>query len=210
MRAKLCGMRSLEAALAAEAAGADYVGFIFWRRARRYIAPEAAVPIAGSLQRAKAVGVFVDEDPREVNRIARLVGLSYVQIHGTEDAAYARKIERPIIKAYRYGDTFSAEAANAYPAELILVDAYKEGSPGGTGEAFDWERAAAEIAQVEKPVLIAGGIGAENVARVLQIFHPYGVDVSGSLEEHGEKSLPRIEAFMEAFREAAERERGHA
>ncbi len=210
MIAKLCGMRSREAALAAEAAGAALLGFIFWEKAWRYIAPNRAAEIAEALRRAGTVGVFVDEEPEEVNRIARLVGLSYVQLHGMEDAAYARKIERPIIKAYRYGDTFSAEAANAYPAELILVDAYKEGSPGGTGEAFDWERAAAEVARVEKPVLIAGGIGAGNVRRAVEVFHPYGVDVSGSLEENGEKSLPRIEAFMEAFREAAEGERGHA
>lgn len=203
-------MRSLEAALAAETAGADYVGFIFWRKARRYVSPGQAADIAGALHRARTVGVFVDEDPAEVNRIARLVDLDYVQLHGTEDAAYARELERPVIKAFRYGDTFSAEAANDYPAELILVDAYKEDSPGGTGEPFDWERAAAEVARVEKPVLIAGGIGAGNVRRAVEVFHPYGVDVSGSLEENGEKSLPRIEAFMEAFREAAEGERGHA
>ena len=135
-----------------------------------------------------------------VNAIARQVNLDYVQLHGHEEADYARKVERPVIKAYRYGEDFSVEAANTFPAELILVDAFKPGLVGGTGEAFDWRAAAEDIAAINKSVLIAGGINAENVHEVEKIFHPFAVDVSGSLEVDHEKSIDRIKSFMKKIK----------
>ena len=200
MRVKMCGMKTIAAARAAEDAGADYVGFIFAKQSRRYVAPETAQEIVRELRRVKKVGVFVDVPMDVVNEIAALVGLDYVQLHGHETTDMARRAERPVIKAYRYGDDFSAEEANAYPAEIILVDSYVTGAAGGTGTAFGWQEAAREIARVTKPVLIAGGITAENVAEAAEIFHPFGVDVSGGLEEHGEKSEAKIRAFMVAVR----------
>ena len=136
-----------------------------------------------------------------VNAIARQCHLDFVQLHGHEDAAYAKQIEVPVIKAYRYGDGFSAEAANAFPAAMILVDAYQKGAAGGTGTCFDWQQAKREVAAVKKPVLIAGGISEANVAEVNDIFHPFAVDVSGSLEVNREKSAARIAAFMEQVHE---------
>ena len=200
MRVKMCGMRTVAAARAAEEAGADYIGFIFAKNSRRYVAPETAQEIARALHRVRTVGVFVDAPMSDVNAIAGLVGLDYVQLHGHESAEMAQQAERPVIKAYRYGDDFSVEAANAYPAEMILVDSYVQGAAGGTGTAFHWQEAAREIARVTKPVLIAGGITAENVGEAAAIFQPFGVDVSGGLEEDGEKSEAKIRAFMEVVR----------
>ena len=200
MRVKMCGMKTVSAALAAEEAGADYIGFVFAKKSRRFIAPKAAQEIVRELRHAQKVGVFVDAPMDEVNAIAALVGLDYVQLHGHETAETARGSERPVIKAYRYGDDFDADAANAYPAEMVLVDSYVQGAAGGTGTAFHWQEAAREIARVTKPVLIAGGITAENVGEAAVIFHPFGVDVSGGLEEQGEKSEEKIRAFMEAVR----------
>ena len=134
MRVKMCGMQTLAAARAAEAAGADYIGFIFAQGSRRYAAPETAHEIAREMQRVKKVGVFVDAPMAEVNQIADAVGLDYVQLHGHETAEIARMAERPVIKAYRYGDDFDAETANVYPAEIILVDSYVKGAAGGTGD----------------------------------------------------------------------------
>ena len=196
LRAKLCGMKTMEAARAAEQAGADFIGFIFWRGSHRFVDPQQAARIREAVPHVKAIGVFVDEEPGVVNDVARLCHLDLVQLHGHEDAAYAKRIEQPVIKAYRYGDGFSAEAANAYPAAMILVDAYQEGAAGGTGTRFDWQRAQREVAAVRKPVLIAGGISEANVGEVNAIFHPFAVDVSGSLEVHREKSAERIAAFM--------------
>ena len=200
MRVKMCGMKTVSAALAAEEAGADYIGFVFAEKSRRFIAPKAAQEIARELRHAQKVGVFVDAPMDEVNAIAALVGLDYVQLHGHETAETARGSERPVIKAYRYGDDFDVDAANKYPAEIILVDSYLQGAAGGTGTVFAWQEAAREIARITKPVLIAGGITAENVGEAAVIFHPFGVDVSGGLEEQGEKSEEKIRAFMEAVR----------
>lgn len=200
MRVKMCGMKTVSAALAAEEAGADYIGFVFAEKSRRFIAPKAAQEIVRELRRAQKVGVFVDAPMDEVNAIAALVGLDYVQLHGHETAETARGSERPVIKAYRYGDDFDVDAANKYPAEIILVDSYLQGAAGGTGTVFAWQEAAREIARITKPVLIAGGITAEKVGEAAVIFHPFGVDVSGGLEEQGEKSEEKIRAFMEAVR----------
>ena len=200
MRVKMCGMKTVSAALAAEEAGADYIGFVFAKKSRRFIAPKAAQEIVRELRHAQKVGVFVDAPMDEVNAIAALVGLDYVQLHGHETAETARGSERPVIKAYRYGDDFDVDAANKYPAEIILVDSYLQGAAGGTGTVFAWQEAAREIARITKPVLIAGGITAEHVGEAAVIFHPFGVDVSGGLEEQGEKSEEKIRAFMEAVR----------
>ena len=200
MRVKMCGMKTVAAARAAEEAGADYVGFIFDEKSKRYVVPESAQEIARELRHAKKVGVFVDAPMDAVNDIAALVGLDYVQLHGHETADMALRAARPVIKAYRYGDDFDAAAANAYPAEIILVDSYVAGAAGGTGTAFGWQEAAWEIARVTKPVLIAGGITTENVGEAAEVFHPFGVDVSGGLEEDGEKSEAKIRAFMAAVR----------
>ena len=196
MRVKMCGMKTVSAALAAEEAGADYIGFVFAEKSRRFVAPKAAQEIVRELRHAQKVGVFVDAPMDEVNAIAALVGLDYVQLHGHETAETARGSERPVIKAYRYGDDFDVDAANKYPAEIILVDSYLQGAAGGTGTVFAWQEAAREIARITKPVLIAGGITAEDVGEAAVIFHPFGVDVSGGLEEQGEKSEEKIRAFM--------------
>ena len=112
MRVKMCGMKTVSAALAAEEAGADYIGFVFAEKSRRFVAPKAAQEIARELRHAQKVGVFVDAPMDEVNAIAALVGLDYVQLHGHETAETARGSERPVIKAYRYGDDFDVDAAN--------------------------------------------------------------------------------------------------
>ena len=197
MRVKICGIRTIAAACAAEEAGADYIGFIFVKKSSRYVTPETARAITRAVHRVRTVGVFVDAPMDEVNQIAAFVGLDYVQLHGHEPSETARMAERPVIKAYRYGDDFDADAANAYPAEVILVDSFVQGTAGGTGTQFHWQKAAQEITRVRKPVLIAGGMTAENVREAVEIFHPFGVDVSGGIEEDGEKSAVKIRAFME-------------
>ena len=107
----------------------------------------------------------------------------------------------PVIKAYRYGDGFSAEAANAFPAAMILVDAYQKGAAGGTGTVLRLAAGTARGRSRQEAVLIAGGISEANVAEVNDIFHPFAVDVSGSLEVNREKSASRIAAFMEQVHE---------
>ena len=201
MKAKLCGMKTLAAAQAAEMAGATFIGFIFWPKSHRYIAPEQAAAIAAKLHRVRTVGVFVDEAPERVNAIADEVGLDFVQLHGHEDAAYAEKMKRPVIKAYRYGAGFDAKEAAVFPADYVLLDSGTAKLPGGTGKTFAWREAAqavGEVPELKSRLFIAGGVAEDNVAEIENIFHPFGVDVSGSLEVEREKSIEKIESFMKA------------
>lgn len=196
MKIKICGIKNLEAAKTAEAYGADYIGFVFLKGRHRYIEPEAAAKISKSIKNAMKVGVFVDEDPDYVNQVAESCGLDYVQLHGHEDESYASQINYPIIKAYRYGENFSVEEAEHYPAEIILIDSFVKGKAGGTGTAFDWQKAADGIRGLKKPFMVAGGISKQNAAEAIRIFSPFGLDVSGSLEINGEKSPKLIQEFL--------------
>ncbi|WP_073088423.1 phosphoribosylanthranilate isomerase [Selenomonas ruminantium] len=196
MRAKICGIKDLFAAKVAEEAGADFIGFVFYEPSHRYINPERAAVIRQQIKESRCVGVFVDEDLSRVNEIAEQVGLDYVQLHGHEPASYAKQVVCPVIKAFRYDENFSVAEANDYPAEMILLDTPHPLLPGGTGERFDWRRAADDIVQIHKSVLVAGGINRENVKQVNKLLHPYAVDVSSGLEENKEKSLEKIRAFL--------------
>ena len=135
-----------------------------------------------------------------VNDISEFCNLDYVQLHGHESADYAKKIKKPVIKAFRYGEDFSVEDAENYPAELILIDSYSKNTVGGTGVSFAWEKAAEEITKLKKPYIIAGGIKSSTVLEAKAIFHPYGVDASGSMEIDGKKSPRLIAEFLEAVK----------
>ena len=196
MRAKICGIKDLFTAKIAEEAGADFIGFVFYKKSHRYILPEKAAVISKQIKTARTVGVFVNEDLHVVNEIAATVGLDYVQLHGQESAEYARQVICPVIKAYSYNDKFSVAEANDYPSEMVLLDAGTPALPGGTGQCFDWKKAARDISQLHKSVLVAGGISRDNVKQVNKLLHPYAVDVSSSLEENNEKSIEKIQAFL--------------
>lgn len=196
MKVKICGLCTEEAVLAAEDAGADFLGFIFYEKSHRHVLPEEVRDLTKHVQRAKTVGVFVDAPLDEVNAAADFCSLDFVQLHGHESAAYARAVCRPVIKAFRWGDDFSAEEANDYPAEIILLDSFSKDAVGGTGQRFRWREAAEETARLEKPLLVAGGIASGNVREAEAVFRPYGVDVSGSLEIEKRKSIERIREFM--------------
>ena len=199
-KVKICGIKTLEAAAAAAEHGADFIGFIFFERSHRYIDPRGAAEIARRVSGVKKVGVFVDEPIEVVNSIADRVRLDYVQLHGHENADYALKIERPIIKAWRFGDNFDVQSANDFPSEIVLLDSFIKGKVGGTGQLFNWTAAAQLTERLKKPLLIAGGISAENVSTAIEMFRPFGIDVSGSLEIDGEKSVELIEKFLRAVR----------
>jgi phosphoribosylanthranilate isomerase len=137
----------------------------------------------------------------EVAALARRCRFSAIQLHGHEPPEYAEALRSAadvrIIKAFRWRDDFSVEAANDYPADYILLDTFKKGMAGGTGETFRWREAANETRKLKKPLLLAGGISEENAEEAARTLSPFALDVSGSLEENGEKSPEKIAAFMQ-------------
>ena len=194
MKIKICGLRSIEAARTAKESGADFLGFILWPNSRRYIASEEAARIVRAVRgNVMTVGVVVDQDVGEVVETARFCGFDAIQLHGHEPPEFAETLRREtgvkIIKAFRWRDDFDAEAANAYPADYVLLDTFKKGMAGGTGETFRWREAAEETRKLKKPLFLAGGISKENAREAAHILNPCALDVSGSLEENGEKPI---------------------
>ena len=200
LRVKICGMQELAAAKAAEECGADFIGFVFADSKRRIEVVQAA-GIRRALRRTQCVGVFVNESLQRVNEIAEEAGLDYVQLHGQESAAYARGVRRPVIKAFRWGDDFDLAQVQAYPAEYILVDSFRAGQAGGTGQTFSWQEAAPALRHLRKPWFLAGGLNAQNVLAAAAALSPFAVDVSGGVEMAGRKSIEKIRQFMNVIRE---------
>ncbi|MBQ9377055.1 MAG: phosphoribosylanthranilate isomerase [Schwartzia sp.] len=209
MKIKICGIRTTEAARTAVEAGADFLGFIFYRKSRRYIEPEEAACIVRAVRSGGAltVGVVVDETAEDVVEMVRRSGVEIVQLHGHEPPEVAAQIRNDcgvrIIKAFRWRNDFSAETANLYPADYYLLDSFRQGVPGGTGETFAWREAAGEARRLAKPLFVAGGISKDNAGEAARIFGPFGLDVSGSLEENGEKSPEKIREFLKKIKTEA-------
>ncbi len=173
-------------------AGANALGFVFWPDSPRRVEPDVARQIVSSIA-VQTVGVFVDQPANDVNEIAEYVGLSVVQLHGTESVAYARMIQRPVWKAL----TLDGAIDEWPPDIMVLLDAHDPARKGGTGKTIDWERAAAAAKQ--RQVLLAGGLKAENVGEAITRVRPYGIDVSSGVERApGIKDVVRLRALFEA------------
>ena len=203
VRVKVCGITNLEDALAALDAGADALGFNFYRRSPRYIAPEEARRIITELPPGVlSVGVFVNEDsPAAVARVAAESGVQSVQLHGEESPEYCAALGRHrVIKALRAGRDYRPEQAKAYPAESILLDAFSRHARGGTGETFDWALAR-RTREVVAQLYLAGGLTPDNVSAAIAEVAPFAVDVCSGVESApGRKDAARVRAFISAVR----------
>jgi phosphoribosylanthranilate isomerase len=200
---KICGITNAGDARVAADAGADAVGFIFAQSPRRVDA-EGARRISIALpENIIKVGVFVDEEPAEILRISREVGLDLAQLHGDEPpetVTALRETGVKVMKALRVRDGASLEALDEYEAELILLDAYSARARGGTGERFDW--AVAKSVKGRDNIVVSGGLGPENVREAVGFFEPFGVDASSSLEdEPGRKNGERVRRFVLAAKD---------
>ncbi|WP_166361854.1 phosphoribosylanthranilate isomerase [Pseudomonas akapageensis] len=203
VRSKICGITRIEDALAAVEAGADAIGLVFYAKSPRAVTVEQARAIIAALPPfITTVGLFVNATRGELNEILEAVPLDLLQFHGDETPADCEGYSRPWIKALRVrpGDDLEASCKAYAKASGILLDTYVAGVPGGTGEAFDWSLVPA---QLSKPIILAGGLSAANVAQAIAQVHPYAVDVSGGVEQgKGIKDRQKIEAFMQAVRSA--------
>jgi phosphoribosylanthranilate isomerase len=201
MIVKICGLRTVEHALVAAAAGADLLGLVFAPSRRQVTLTEAAT-IAAAVHklpapRPRLVGLFVHEQPARIKTIVQQVGLDLVQLSGDEPVSDAAAMTVPIIKAIRM-DSSQREADWLQQPVTFLVDAHVPGSYGGTGVRADWARATPLASQ--RPLLLAGGLNAENVAAAIAAVRPLGVDVSSGVERDGRKDALLIETFIAAAR----------
>jgi phosphoribosylanthranilate isomerase len=199
VKVKVCGITSPEDARVAADAGADAIGLVFAESPRR-ISVERAREIAAALpQDILKVGVFVDEEPEEVLRISREVGLDYAQLHGDETPEAVAEIRGGVrvMKALRVRNAQALAAVERYEADLFLLDAWSAKARGGTGVRFDWELAKSLIGRDN--IVVSGGLSPENVREAIGYFEPYGVDASSSLEERlGKKNSERVRRFVVA------------
>lgn len=201
VRSKICGITRIEDALAAVEAGADAIGLVFYAKSPRSVTVQQARAIISVLPPfVTTVGLFVDASRCELGEILDAVPLDLLQFHGDESPAACDDYHRPYIKALRVkpGDDIAAQVALYKNASGVLLDTYVPGIPGGTGEAFDWSLVPESLS---KPVILAGGLTAENVAQAIARVRPYAVDVSGGVETaKGIKDAQKIRAFMQAVK----------
>ncbi|HEX8747781.1 MAG TPA: phosphoribosylanthranilate isomerase [Pyrinomonadaceae bacterium] len=202
---KICGITNLADALMSVRAGADMLGFNFYRASPRYIAPNEARRIIQELSdEAMAVGLFVNEEsPERVMELADAAGVRAVQLHGDEPPEYCCALEgRFVIKALRVREDFKPESAGHYATEAILLDGFSREAYGGTGKTFDWTAAQRASGFVQK-LFLAGGLSAANVAEAVRLVRPYAVDACSSVERApGIKDEERLRSFVAAVRSA--------
>lgn len=215
---KICGTTNLEDALAAVEAGVNALGFVFAPSPRRISPRDAARIIVALPAEVEKIGVFVNQSVDLVPDTVAKAGLTGVQLHGEEDVRYARLLQQKnglrVMKAISMREVgegkgkglalaMQEDAAKTFSA--LLLDSGRAAKRGGTGAVFDWQEAApmARLLGKKFPLIIAGGLNAENVAKAMRIFQPWGVDVVSGVEQApGKKDPAKLRVFVAAVRAA--------
>ena len=199
-RIKFCGITRAEDARIATGLGVDAIGLVFTRRSQRFVGIAQARAIRRSLPPfALAVALFMDDEPAWIEEVIATVQPDLLQFHGSESAGFAASFARPYVKAVpmaTVGDV-AAYAAQHAAAAVFVLDSHAGGAVGGTGATFDWSRAAG----FGRPLILAGGLDAGNVARAVALVRPYAVDVASGVEAApGIKDALKMRRFVEAVR----------
>ena len=194
---KLCGLKRPQDIQAANELLPAYIGFVFAPKSRRYVHPDRAEELRRMLNPGIIpVGVFVNETPETVAALLDRGIIDIAQLHGKEDAAYIRRLrqltKKPLIQAFRVDTPADVAAAQASPADYVLLDS----GAGGTGTSFDWSL----LQNIQRPYFLAGGLTPENVGGAVATLHPYAVDVSSGIETDGAKDKEKMTQFVRAVR----------
>lgn len=210
VKVKICGITNWADARCAVEAGADFLGFNFYRPSPRYISPARARAIIRRLPRGiAAVGVFVNEPDENMRKIARSAGLDFLQLHGEEPPELISRLRSTarVIKAVRVRSSFRpAQLARFRRAAAFLLDGFDRRRHGGTGKTFNWELA--RRAGANRRIFLAGGLTPENVAQAILVARPYAVDVCSGVEaQPGKKDPARVAALMEAVKSTRRKSR---
>ena len=200
MKIKICGITNINDALTATRHGATYLGLILYPKSPRYVAPKAIYEIIQKLDsKINTVGVFVDESPEKINQVVTETGLTYVQLHGKESVKDCKKINVPVIKAFRIATAKDLDVIPAYKNNVhsILLDTYVKGHPGGTGQTFNWNLAVM-AKQFDIPLFLSGGLTPDTVQDAIRKVQPNGVDVSSGVEvSPGQKDNKKVASFIQ-------------
>jgi len=205
MHIKICGITNLDDGLAAIDAGADYLGFNFYPKSQRFIAPEDCTPIASALKRHAShvtlIGIFVNEPPARVAAILRDCGLDLAQMHGDETPEELAELKGRAYKGLRgTGVKNLSDFVSSGQTPALLLDAYSPNAYGGTGHTVDWD--AARLIAEQFSIFLAGGLTPENVADAIAQVNPWGVDVASGVETSPrKKDWARMQAFVKATKD---------
>jgi phosphoribosylanthranilate isomerase len=200
-RIKICGITRIEDALAAARLGTDAIGLLFWPQSARAVTPAKAREIVAALPPfVSSVGVYVDPEAEWVEQTASVAGLNLLQFHGDESPEFCSQFSLPYIKAVRVraGVDLLQYATRYSSARGLLLDTYVEGTPGGTGDAFNWDLIPQHL---PLPLILSGGLHPGNVTTAIKQAQPWAVDVSSGVEAFkGIKDAEKIAAFMQGVR----------
>jgi len=194
-RVKICGITNIYDAQHCAKCGADFLGFVFYKKSSRYIEPLKAQEIISKLPSGLSkVGVFVNEEVEVVKRIACDCKLDLLQFHGDESPDYLNNFTTfRTIKALRIGKDFQTKTLSSFAPELFLFDTFKQGVFGGTGEAFDWGL----LEGIKTPLIVSGGLNPDNVLSLIEKIKPFAVDASSGVEESaGKKDHNLVKSFI--------------
>ena len=199
---KICGLTRTEDIEMVNEFLPDYIGFVF-AKSRRQVSAEQAKELKNKLRPAiKAVGVFVNEKPENIAEIANQGIIDLIQIHGDEDAAYCAQLRKltqaPIIKVVRVEREDDLAGIEEFDCDYYLFDTLSSKEYGGTGKAFD--HSLLHNKEIKKPFFVAGGLNQDNVAAVIEVIKPFGVDTSGGVETDGIKDVNKIKEFTKQGR----------
>lgn len=194
-RVKICGITRLEDALFAEESGADALGFIFYKKSKRYIEPERAREIIAQLNPFIArVGVFVNENVKIINEVAAQCALTHIQLHGDELPEIVPEIDKVVIKALNFSDKL-AEEVSIWKDFNLMIDSGDRQTPGGTGKTLPWHEL--KDLKINRPYILAGGLNLQNIEQSLEILRPIAVDVSSGVETApGIKDHRKVSQFI--------------
>jgi len=208
IRVKICGITNLPDAKAAVEAGANSLGFNFYEKSLRRVVTADAAQIRSKLPEGiEAVGVFVNAKPADINSLRAFVRFETAQLHGDEDPNTVSRVASslPVIKAFRVDANFSMSTFDRFPdAFAFLLDGARAGQYGGTGQTTDWDFA--RRANVNRRIILSGGLKIENVAEAVRLVRPYAVDVASGIEtKPGRKDHAKMKEFIEEVRRAEQR-----
>ncbi len=201
MKIKLCGLTRPEDIKCANRLNPDYIGFVFAKKSKRYVSPDTAFKLKELLlPKIKAVGVFVNEDIRNVAILLNSNIIDIAQLHGDEDETYIKKLriltDKPIIKAFKIKTRDDLPGVKNSSADYILLD-----SGSGSGNVFDWDL----IKSIDRPFFLAGGLNPENIEEAIRTVKPFAIDVSSGIETDGFKDEAKMSEFVSIARNVSER-----